>query len=182
MFAQEVERQAPAQVVSMNEYPWYALRVRTQKEKFIASSLRSRGYEDFLPLYSCTRRWSDRLQKIELPLFAGYLFCRFDFNQRLPILQTPGVIDIVGLGKLPRPVDEHEISSLQAMVGSGLLLQPWPFLRVGERVTIQEGPLRNVEGILTAVRGRDHLVVSVTLLQRSVAVSIERAWVRPLAS
>ena len=148
---QELERTTPV----AEQYPWYALQVRSNKERAIATSLRSRGYEDFLPLYTCTHTWSDRIKKVELPLFPGYLFCRFDFERRLPILTTPGVINIVGLGKLPHPVEEHEIDALQVVVRSGLLLRPWPFLKAGQRVMIQEGPLRNVEGLLSEIRGHD---------------------------
>jgi transcription antitermination factor NusG len=164
------------------EHPWYALQVKTQKEKLVASILRNRGYTDFLPLYTCTRQWSDRIQKMELPLFPGYLFCRFDFNQRLPILTTPGVINVVRLGSQPQPVPQHEIAALETVVRSGMLLRPWPFLKAGQRVVIQEGPLRNVEGLLSEIKGHNQLIVSISLLQRSVAVNIERACVRPIAS
>lgn len=165
-----------------DSHPWYALRVRSRREKTVAQILRERGYTQFLPEYTGTRRWSDRLKKVLTPLFPGYLFCRFDFNQRLPIVSTPGVARIVGLGKLPLPVDESEIRSLQTAVESGLLLQPWPFLKVGERVTIQEGPLRNVEGIVLRMNDRERLVLSITLLQRSVAILLDRSWVRPSAA
>ncbi len=163
-------------------YPWYAVHVQARYEQAVASSLRNRGYRDFLPVYSCMRRWSDRVKKMELPLFPGYLFCRLDVNYRLPILTTPGVISIVGVGKLPHPVEEDEINALQIVAGSGLLLEPWPFLKTGERVRIDDGPLRNVEGILSEIGDRGQLVVSITLLQRSVAVTIDRSWVRPISS
>lgn len=164
------------------EHPWYALQVRAQREKWVSRSLRSRGYVDFLPMYASTRRWSDRVQKVDAPLFPGYLFCRFDINNRLPILTTPGVVDIVRLGTLAQPVEECEIAALQTVAGSGLLLRPWPFLQAGARVIIRAGPLRNVEGLLAEVKGHDQLIVSITLLQRSVAVNIDRAWVLPIAS
>jgi len=151
-------------------------------EKAVASGLRTRGYEDFLPVYTCMRRWSDRTQKVETPLFPGYLFCRFDVNNRLPILTVPGIIHIVGSGKMPHPVDVSEITALQIVVDSGLLLRPWPFLKAGQQVKIQEGPLRNVQGIVSEVGDRGQLIVSITLLQRSVAVTIDRSWIRPVSS
>ena len=163
-------------------YPWYALHVQTRYEKVVSMSLRTRGFEEFLPVYASTRRWSDRLQKVEMPLFPGYVFSRFDVNHRLPILTIPGVINIIGVGKLPHPVDDEEMNALQIVAGSGLLLEPWPFLREGQRIRIQDGPLRNVEGVLSEIGDRGKLVISVTLLQRSVAVTIDRGWVRPLPS
>jgi transcription antitermination factor NusG len=160
--------------------PWFALHVRTCYEKTVATLLDGKGYEWFLPLYKSRRRWSDRVKEIELPLFPGYLFCRFDAQKRLPILKTPGVILVVGIGKAPIPIDPAEISAIQALVKSGLPSQPWPFLRVGERVRINYGALCGLEGILLNLKGHHRIVLSVTLLQRSVAVEIDAAWVCPI--
>jgi transcription antitermination factor NusG len=159
--------------------PWFALEIRARHERFVASTLYSKGFEVFLPLYISKRRWSDRIKKIELPLLPGYLFCRFDPKKRMPILVTPGVRQVVGTGKTPVPVDESEIAALQSIVVSRLQARPWPFLQVGQRVRIAEGPLYGVEGILLDSKKRDRLVVSVTLLQRSVAVEIDGDWAVP---
>jgi transcription antitermination factor NusG len=162
-----------------NMLPWYALQVASKCEKSVSSGLLLRGYSEFLPLYRSRRRWSDRLQDVDLPLFPGYVFCQLDVNRRLPVLQVPGVVRIVGLGKMPMPVDDHEMAAVQAVVRSGLLMQPWPFLEVGQTVTIEEGPLRHVTGILTQISGCEQLVVSITLLHRSLAVAIPRRSIRP---
>jgi transcription antitermination factor NusG len=160
-------------------FPWYALQVASRCEKAVASGLALRGYNEFLPLFRSRRKWSDRLQDVDLPLFPGYVFCQLDVNRRLPALLIPGVVRIVGLGKTPIPVDEGEIGAVQAVVKSGLLAQPWPFLKVGQTVTIEEGPLRNVTGILAEIDGSERLIVSITLLQRSLAVAIPRQSIRP---
>src|SRR5438309_11626283 len=98
-------------------------------------------------------------------------------QHRLPILTTPGVLLIVGIGKTPIPIDQAEIAAIQTLVTSGLPSQPWPLLQIGERVTINYGALCGLEGILLDFKGRHRLVLSVTLLQRSVAVEIDGAWV-----
>src|SRR3989442_10827151 len=82
-------------------YPWFALQTRCRYESFVAKQLAHKGYEILLPLYECRRRWSDRIKELELPLFPGYVFCRFNPLVRLPILMTPGVIQVVGVGKSP---------------------------------------------------------------------------------
>jgi transcription antitermination factor NusG len=166
----------------MESFPWYALRVRPRFEKVIAAALLNKGYEGFLPLYRQMSRWSDRTKEIQLPLFPGYLFCRFDINKRLPILITPGVMHVVGIGKTPHPVDEGEITALQAVVISGLQAEPRSYLNIGEKVRIEVGPLAGVEGILLAAKGSNRLVISVSLLQRSVSVEINESWVKPVAS
>jgi len=162
-------------------FPWYALQVRPRFEKIVASTLLSKGFEGFLPLYRRRSRWSDRVKEIEEPLFSGYLFCRFDVNRRLQIVITPGVIRVVGIGKVPMPVDDREIAAIQSIVLSGLQASPWPYLHVGQKVIIERGSLAGVEGILVAQKGSARLVVSVSLLQRSVAVEIDESWVWPAA-
>jgi transcription antitermination factor NusG len=164
-------------------YPmsWYALRIQCRLSSLASATLRGKGYEEFLPLYHARRRWSDRVKQVELPLFPGYLFCQFDVNDRLPILTTPGVIGIVGAGKLPIPVDLEEIEAIRAILRSGLAAQPWPLLCVGSKVYIERGPLAGLEGIITNTDKVYRLVVSVNLLQRSVAVEIDREWARPIA-
>jgi transcription antitermination factor NusG len=162
-------------------YPmsWYALRIQSRLSALASVTLRGKGYEEFLPLYRARRRWSDRVKQVELPLFPGYLFCQFDVNDRLPILTTPGVIGIVGAGKLPIPVDLEEIEAIHAILRSGLAAQPWPLL-VGSKVYIERGPLAGLEGIITNTDKVYRLVVSVSLLQRSIAVEIDREWARPI--
>lgn len=162
-------------------FSWFALNTRLRYEEFVAKHLSSKGYEILLPIYQTRRRWSDRIKKLELPLFPGYLFCRFDCMNRLPILTTPGMIQIVGFGKTPVPVDDAEIAAIQRAVGSDLDREPWPYLQVGEKVRVECGSLRGVEGILLNIKGGHRLILSVTLLQRSVAVEVSSAWVVPAA-
>jgi transcription antitermination factor NusG len=161
-------------------HPWYALRVRGRHEKTVASFLEEKGLEPFVPFYRCRKRWSDRIREVELPLFPGYLFCRFDINRRLPILTTPGVLDVVGFGKAFIPVDDVEMGHLQKVVASHSQAEPWPWLEVGQRVRIDRGPLSGVEGLLVGIKSSARLVLSVTLLQRSVAVEVEESSVRPV--
>jgi transcription antitermination factor NusG len=162
-----------------SELPWFALQVRTRHETAIAGFLEAKGYEQFVPLYEFRKRWSDRIKVTEAPLFPGYLFCRFDPQYRLPILKTPGVIQIVGYNRIPAPIDEMEIDAIQTLVASGLQTQPWPFLAVGERVRIESGSLRGLDGIVVKMKENHRLVVSITLLRRSVAVEIDSALVEP---
>lgn len=166
--------------LTTEQLPWFAMQVRAKHELSIANSLRGRGYDPLVPLYPCRRFWSDRIKVVDAPLFPGYLFCRLNIQDRLPVLMTPGVIQIVGQKRRPVPVDEAEISAIQTMITSGLANEPWPFLQLGDRVRIERGPLRGIEGILVEVRGAHRLILSVTLVQRSVAVEIDSAFVKSL--
>ncbi len=175
-----IQFESPEMGIADIQFPWYALQVRAGHELTVADHLRGRGYSPFVPLYKCRKNWSDRIKVVDAPLLPGYLFCRLNPQNRLPILTTPRLIQIVGYGRVPVPVDEVELHSIQALVASGLPSQPWPFLRVGERVKIERGPLSGLEGIFLEVRGSRRLILSVTLLQRSVAVEIESAFVRSI--
>src|ERR1700723_2656728 len=156
---------------------WFALQVRGRQEFNISENLASNGYEWFLPLYKSSKRWSDRIKQVDSPLFPGYVFCRFNPLDRLPILKIPGVIQIVGFNRQLVAVDEDEIRAIQALVASRIPNHPCPYLEVGDKVRIESGPLRGLEGLLVEFQGNHQLVLSVTLLQRSVAVKIDSASV-----
>jgi transcription antitermination factor NusG len=162
-------------------HPWYAIRSRSNAERSVFQLLQHRGLDPFLPSYRERRVWSDRIKEIDVPLFPGYLFCRFDFDNRLPILSTPGVLNIVGLGRNPSQIPEHEIEAVQRLLAHDLRLRPSPFLKVGNVVRIEYGPLAGLEGVLEEFRNNFRLVVSVTMLQRSVAAELDSAWIRPLS-
>ncbi len=170
----------PPVLTHASAYPWFALKVRTRYEQLAALGLRGKNYDCFLPTYPERRRYSDRYQQVQTALFSGYVFCRFDPTRRLPILTTQAVEYVVGLGNVPQPIEEAEIAAIQRIVQSGLLAKPWPNLKVEQRVYIQEGPLKGLDGGIVSEKGQHRLVVSVELLQRSVAVEIERHWIRPL--
>jgi transcription antitermination factor NusG len=158
-------------------YSWFALNARQRREKFVSTTLHSKGYESFLPFSRAKRRWTDRVKNIEIPLFPGYVFCRFDPRDKLSILTIPGVLSIVGNGKVPISIEDAEIQALQTVVYSGLLAQEWGYLEVGKRITIEQGPLQGVQGtVLNCESHKKKLLVSITLLRRSIAVNIDPQW------
>jgi transcription antitermination factor NusG len=165
----------------MSEH-WYALHVRPRFERHVQTHLEDKGYEVFYPTYTTTRQWSDRVKSLAFPLFPGYVFCRFNVHARLPILITPGVNQVVGSGKTPIMVDEGELAAIRRVMESGVAAQPWPYLKVGETVQIENGPLEGLTGIVTRIKSSDRLVVSVSLLMRSVAVELDSHWIKPLSS
>jgi transcription antitermination factor NusG len=143
--------------------------------------LRIRGYTEFLPLYRKRSRWSDRVKDLDLPLFPGYIFSKFEAQRCLPILVIPSVVGIVGVGRHPEPVNESELTAVRRLVESGAPVMPWPFLQAGDLVLIEKGPLAGLEGILVQTKGQYRAVVSLGILLRSVCVEIDRSNVRPVA-
>jgi transcription antitermination factor NusG len=161
-------------VLSHSTPHWYAIRVKSNRERVTADALRARDLEVLLPTQLDSRT---RKPSLMTPLFPGYLFCRFDAHVRLPVLTVPGVVHIVGLGNVPLPIDPVEIAGVKAMIQSPLEVTPYPYPPLGRSVEIQAGPLRGVEGVVIAQKGEDKMVVSITLLQRSIAVALDREWV-----
>jgi len=161
---------------------WYALQVRTRWETSASLVLSGKGYETLLPTYKTKKRWSGRAKEVHLPLFPGYVFCRFNVQNRLPVLVTPGVIAVVGCGRVPLAVDDSEICAIQTIVSTGLRAEPWPFLELGQKVRIERNPLQGLEGILISFKGNHRIVLSVSLLRRSVALEIDQSCVTPIGS
>jgi transcription antitermination factor NusG len=160
---------------------WFALQVRSRWESSTALQLSGKGYQTLLPTYKAKKRWSRGLKEVSAPLFPGYVFCQFDAQKRLPVLVTPGVIAVVGCGRIPLPVDDGEISAVQKIVSSGSCAEPWPYLELGQRIRIESDVLEGLEGILINFKGNHRIVVSVSLLRRSVALEIDRSCVRPVS-
>ena len=160
---------------------WFALQVRTRWESSTAVLLSGKGYQTLLPTYQTKKRWNGKFKQISAPLFPGYVFCQFDALNRLPILVTPGVMSVVGRGRVPFPVNDSEIAAIQTIVSSGFHAEPWPYLEVGQRIRIESDSLNGLEGILVNFKGNNRIVVSVSLLRRSVALEIDRDCVRPVS-
>lgn len=156
---------------------WLAISVKAQYEKVVADALIGRGFESFLPYYVAQRRWSDRVKKVQVPLFAGYVFGRFDWDRRSEVCTIPGYRSIVSFGGKPAPVDPHELEVIRRVVLADGLFEPHPFLRTGQTVRVTRGPLAGVEGILTDVTDSCQVVVSVSILQRSVAVKFDTSMI-----
>ena len=159
---------------------WYGLHVKPRFEKFVTTHLDQKGYQTLLPTYVSRRKWSDRIKTLSLPLFPGYIFCRFNINARLPIVATPGVMRILGIGRIPTPVNESEITAIQHIMDSRAQSEPYPYLTAGETVQIECGPLQGLTGIIVRLKNGERLVVSVSLLMRSVAVEIDQNSVTPV--
>lgn len=159
---------------------WYALQVRARWENSTTTLLSGKGYRTFLPTFKAKERRNGKAKDVTAPLFSGYVFCQFDAINRLPILVTPGVISVVGRGRIPIPIEDSEIAALQRMVSSDLQPEPWPYLELGQRIRIEDGALTGLEGMLVSFKGSQRIVVSVSLLRRSVALEIDRSSVGPV--
>jgi transcription antitermination factor NusG len=159
---------------------WFALTVRHQHERQTARSLEWKGFETLVPCYPTSHRWSDRVKEGETPLFAGYVFCRFEPREKIRVLTTPGVAQVVGFGGAPAPLQDEEIGGIQAALRSRLRLWPWQYLHAGDQVRIERGPLRGVLGTLLREPDGLRLVIGVELLRRAVAVELDPQMIGPV--
>ena len=160
-----------------SEVVWYALRTRSRHEKAVRDRLASKGIEPLLPVVKKMSQWKDRRKKIEVPLFSGYCFARFSWNERLPVLEVPGVSDIVGQSDVPEAVPDQEIAALKRLMETTLPFDSHPFLEEGTSVEVIRGPLRGLRGILVKKLNCFRLVISVHLIKKAAAVEIDASSV-----
>lgn len=173
----------PWQGTLPDEIPnWYAVHIRPRHEKKADTQLRQKGIHTFLPLMTEIHRWSDRKTRIELPLFPGYTFVRIAWSapQRLSVLQTTGVLRLVGNGCESVPIEEKQIENIRSLLAANTPLSPHPFLKMGQRVRIRGGCLDGIEGILLSHNSDSRLIVSIEAIQRSLAVRLEGYRVEPV--
>lgn len=154
---------------------WYAAYTFANHEKRVAAELGARSVEHFLPLYGSVRRWKDRRVQLDLPLFPGYVFVRLPLCERLRVLQIPSVVRLVGFGGLPVALPNEEMELMRSGLSQSAGAEPHPFLTVGRRVSIISGPFAGLEGILKRKKTNMRVVISLQLIQRSVAVDIDVA-------
>jgi transcriptional antiterminator RfaH len=167
----------------MGPYPpegtWVAVQVQSNMEKKVLVGLKARSYEPLLPTYKALRKWSHRTVEIDLPLFRGYVFCRWICDARQSIVRVPGVVRLVGFGGIPACIDEDEIQAVRRIVDSGVVSLPWNFLQPGDRVRLVSGALSGIEGIFVGFGSAHYVVVNVTMLGRAVAAKIHSSDIAP---
>jgi transcription termination/antitermination protein NusG len=158
-------------------HPWFALRVRHRCEHCSASALLHAEFTVCSPTYVSERRWSDRIKRVELPLFPGYIFCQVAPAQRYNVLAAPGVVQIVGIGNTPVPVQPQEMEGVLRSMQHGLRAEPAEMPRPEDRVLIQSGPFRGLEGVVVELKKSKRIILLMTLLQRAIAVEVEESAV-----
>src|SRR6266404_5769113 len=163
---------------AMSQARWYAAYTCANHEKRVAAELGTRDVEHFLPLYNSVRWWKDRRVTLDLPLFPGYVFARLALRDRMRVVQIPSVVRLVGFGGVAAALPETEMEIVRAGLSRGLRAEPHPFLTVGRRARITGGPFAGLEGILKQKRSGLRVVVSLELIQRSVAVDVDAADVQ----
>lgn len=170
----------PDLAAKCNECQWYAAYTSANHERRVAAQLADRGVEHFLPSYISVRQWKDRRMTLQLPLFPGYVFVRMALPNRLSVLQVAGVARLVGFGRAPAPLPEGEVEALRTGLTHGVRAEPHPYLKVGRRARITAGPLAGLEGILLRWKGSWRVVLSLELIQRSVAVDVDASALEPV--
>jgi transcription antitermination factor NusG len=163
----------------MNSHPnrWFAIQTLSRHEKVVRSQLEMRNVETFLPTMKRLSQWTDRKKEIEVPLFAGYCFARFSLANRLPVLQSQGVVRVIGPGGQPEPIPDEEIESLRKLIISSSDYICCSYLREGMLVEVIRGPLQGVKGRLVREAKPCRLVLSISLIQRAVTIEIDAASV-----
>jgi transcription antitermination factor NusG len=159
---------------------WYAGYTSSRHEKRVAEHFAQRGIEHFLPLYETIHRWNNGRHRVQLPLFPGYIFVRIALQDRLRVIEVPGFVRLVGFNSLPCPLPETDINRMKEALTKGVLAEPYPYLTVGTRVEIRNGPMQGMTGILLRRQNKCRVVISVDLIMRSMAVEVEARDVVPV--
>ncbi len=167
--------------LALEESTWFAVQTRPRYEKKVTAELQEKGIKAFLPLCSALHQWSDRRRAVQMAVFPGYVFVRIApaLNARVSVLRTNGVIGFVGVRGIGTPIPDDEIDAVQTLLQQRIPFEPYPYLNVGQRVCIRGGSLDGIKGFLTAVNSDESLIVSVELIQRSIAMRIKGYRVEP---
>jgi transcription antitermination factor NusG len=177
----EAETVAVGELEASVQPRWYAVYTRANHERRVADQLAERGVEHFLPQYESVRKWKDRKVRLQMPLFPGYVFVHLALQNRLNVLQVPGVACLVGFAGRPAAVPEEEFAKIRGFLKQGLRAEPHPYLKAGRRVRVRSGPLEGMEGIVLSRKNSCRLVILLELIQRAMAVDVDSADVEGLS-
>jgi transcription antitermination factor NusG len=154
---------------------WLAAYTRSRHESQVASQLSCKGVESLLPMYAKLTRWSDRIRHSQAPLFPGYVFVHVSDAERIPVLQTLGVVHLVSVGGKAARLQDEEIARLRTCATRSNEVEPHPYLKLGHRVRVKHGPFAGWEGILVQKQNAARLVISVEQIAKSVAINLNGA-------
>jgi transcription antitermination factor NusG len=152
---------------------WYALYTAPRHEKRVAEQISQRNFSCFLPLYRSVRRWKDRRKELDLVLFPSYVFVRMGLENKLKVLQLPGVVRLVSFNGQPAALPAGEVEALQSRLSAIAKVEPHPYIRRGRRIRIRSGPMQGLEGIVVRTKDRCRVVFSVDLIMRSIAIEVD---------
>lgn len=159
---------------------WYAIYTHSRHEKKVAEELADRDVTCFLPLREVRHRWKDRWKLVQLPLFSGYVFVNIPLADKLKVLKTKGTAYMVGLGGHPEPIPDEQIYSIMSFLEKRVPYDSYPYLKEGEKVEVRYGPLKGLRGILVRKKNQSKLVLSVDLIQQSIALEVDASDVEPV--
>lgn len=159
---------------------WYAVYTCVHHEKRILKQLADRNVDAFLPLYRSVRRWKDRRKELDLVLFPGYVFVHTRLQEKLSVLQVPGVVMFLSCNGIPTSLPDDEIEALRRALVHGICAEPHPYLKTGRRVLIRNGPFTGIEGVLTRKKDKYRFILSIEMIMRSVAIEVDATDVEAL--
>lgn len=156
-------------------YPWYALRIRQRFREKCEDYLRTRSYDFYSPARREMRQWSDRRKIAQVPLFPGYLFCRFDCRECLPIWHSPGFIDVVNSSGSLLEVDAEQIDNIKRCIDASVSMEVVPGLVRGRKVKVIAGPLIGISGVLAFIKQQERVGLQITMMNRTVLAEVQAA-------
>ena len=159
---------------------WYALKTRYRHEKKVAGRLQQKGITIYLPLYTTYHTWCDRKKRVTEPLFSCYLFVKIPLKDRLPVLQTDGVINLVSFNNIPAPIPESQIDSIRCVLSKLTLVHKTDYYGVGEHVEVIQGPLKGIIGVLQKIKNQSRLVISIDVICQAISIDIDINSIKPI--
>ena len=168
-------------MLDLNNTPhWYALYTKARTEKKVDVTLQEKGFESYLPLQKTVRQWHDRKKKVDLPVFSSYVFVRMALRERIPVLQTDGVVKLVSFTGTPAPIPDFEIAAVKRILEGQIPYEVTNFLRIGQDVEVITGPLKGLHGRIIENRRRNRLLVGIQQIGQALSVEVLDSQVRLL--
>lgn len=144
-------------------------------EKKVEMQVRELGYETYLPLCWVVRQWSDRLKRLEAPLFPSYVFVKSESKASVDLYSVKEFVSLVKFDKRPALVNDKEINMIKSILNEETEVQTESYLQKGTRVRVTAGQFAGMEGVVIKRDNKAHLVVKVDGLMKAFSFSVSQS-------
>jgi transcription antitermination factor NusG len=168
----------PSSDLSLN---WYVVYTKPLTEKKVAERITQLGFENYLPLYTTIKQWSDRKKKLEKPLINSVVFVRCQLNELQRLYTVPSVAGVLRQDGKPAVVKTNEIQNLRILLQEVVATDLEPIsLEPGTPIEVTRGPFKGIIGTAVQVLNTLRVIIEIRQLGIAFSVNVPKSFVKPL--
>ena len=162
---------------SIHSPKWHIAYTYSRCEKKVDQQAKQQGLSTYLPLTIQERQWSDRIKKIEAPLFPNYIFIKATPEEVYQFRQIKEIVNFVYHDSKLATIKESEIDTIKKILnGKRDIFTESRLYEIGTKVKIKHGAFVGIEGMLVKNNNQDQVVVQIETLGQSINIDVPMSY------